>query len=218
MGSGEDDVTLRQPLDLALDDEIQRVDLVVARLWQLLSLLGFGGSLIFALTISHPIGVWIAGFALGALVWFSGTVELLKRGRGGRGLWISTTVFESLVPWVSFVILVHAQSAEYALGSWVPPMLFCALVMGGVARLRPITPLVVGLSSSLSFIVLHFFVAKPALPIGAATQALFRDGTQLTRAVTLALSGALGMYVSAGMRSVFARAESSARAQDLFGK
>jgi hypothetical protein len=218
MARPDDDATLREPLGIALDEEIYRVDVLVAKLWQRLAALGFVGAVAVALTVSHPLGTWTAGFSLVALLWFTLTVSLLNRKTGGRALWITTTVFESLVPWVSFVLLVHAQGAEYALGSWVPPMLFCALVMTGIARLRPLTPLVVGLSSSLSFLALHFFVAKPALPLGAATEALFRDGTQLTRAVTLTLSGALGMYVSAGLRNVFARAESSARAQDLFGK
>lgn len=218
MGRVDEEVTLREPLGSALDDEIHRVDLLVARLWQRLSLLGLVGAVLVAFLVSRPLGIGTGAFAFVGAAWFTVTVSLLQRGRGGRMLWATTTAFESLLPWVSFVILVHAQGAEYALGSWVPPMLFLALVMAGIARLRPLTPLVVGVSSSLAFLALHFFVAKPALPAGAALEALFQDRTQLTRAVTLSLSGALGMFVSAGLRNVFARAESSARAQELFGK
>lgn len=205
-------------IGVALDDEAQRLDWAVARVWQVMGFVGVFGGLLVSVGVSVPLGLWVALMSAAYFSWFSLVLLLLRAGKGGRTLTILATVVEGTVPWFSFAILVQVQGAAYALGSWLPPMLFAALIVASVVRLRPLTPLVVGLSSALAFGALYFFWARGALPPELAGHPLFQTKIQVTRMFSFALSGVLGSLVCQGLLTVIGRAESSARAKDLFGK
>lgn len=209
---------MREPLGAALDDETRRLDLVVARVWVVLGAIGLLGGLTAATFLSKPLGLSTAGVSLLIVAWFSLVAYLLEKKRTGRWFRLTSTIVESAVPWIVLWMLVFVQSASYALGSWLPPMLFCALIVASVARLEPVRPLAIGLSSAVAFLTLYFLVVRGALGPGQVELPLFKAPTQYTRAFSLALGGGLAVLVSRGLRNVIGRAESTARAQDLFGK
>jgi eukaryotic-like serine/threonine-protein kinase len=209
---------IREPLGVALDDEARRLDLVVARVWVLLGTVGLLGGLTAAAVLSKPLGLGAAGISLVFLAWFSLWAYLLEKKVAGRWLRFASTIVESAVPWIVLWMLVFVQSASYALGSWLPPMLFCSLIVASVARLEPMRPLAIGVSGAVAFLTLYFLVVRGALATGQVELPLYRLPTQITRALSLVLGGGLGVLVSRGLRNVIGRAESSARAQDLFGK
>lgn len=217
MRSGSQD-PIREPLGAALEVEVRRIDLWIARVWQVLALICVGLALWFAAVVSRAIGFSFAVVSLVFVGWFSLVHWLLQHQRGGRWLPFVSTVVESSMPWIGLMLLTVAQGAAYALGSWVPPLVFAGLIVAATARLRPMMPLVVGISGAAAFALLHFLAVRSALPPAVAAQPLYRDETQLTRAVALIISGSVGALLAHGLRKVIARAESTVRAQDLFGK
>ncbi len=210
--------SVRVTLGAALDDEGRRLDLVIARAWSGLSLLGLAGGIAVAAVWSRSLGLAVAAISVLLLAWFALVVFLFQKKRGGLRLHFAVAVVESAIPWVVLWVVTLVQGAPYALGSWLPPMLFCALIVASVVRLEPTRPLVIGASSALAFLALYFIVVRAALPSGMTEVPLYRSATQITRACSLLIAGALGMLVSRGLRRVIGRAESSVRARDLFGK
>ena len=144
--------------------------------------------------------------------------ELLRRGRGSRALRTVTTVVESTVPWAFLGVMASTQGAAYALGSWVPPLLFSGLIISSTARLRPVDPLIIGVSSGLVFPFLYFLWLRPALPPELATLPLFQPQMQISRGVSLALAGVLAWMIAGALRSAIGKAESTVRERELFGK
>lgn len=215
---GEESTSLREPLDLALGEQLRRIELAVLRVWQVLTLVGALGALVVAVVISRPLGLWTALTAGVLFAWFTLAAYSLERGAAGPGVALCSILVESSLPWITLLLLVRVQGAAYALGSWLPPMLFSALIVAAVARLRPLTPLLVGLSSSVAFLALYFWVARGELPAAIASQPLFSVGTQITRATSLSFAGVLAMLLARGLRRAIGRADSDVRAQDLFGK
>lgn len=218
MGTPERPSPLSDLLGAALDDEARRLDLVVARAWIVFWLVALVGALVVAATVHKRIGLAAAAVAAVTGLWFFVAATLFVKGRGGRALSITNSVVESSLPWVALVLLLAVQGATYALGSWVPPMLFCGLIVASVVRLRPLAPLLIGISSALAFLVLHLLFVRHALPPETAGQPLYSLSMQVTRAGSLLFSGALSALVCRGLRDAIGRAGSSARAQDLFGK
>ena len=209
---------LRAPLDAALDDELARIERRIARVWQIMSVAGVAGSLILGLRSSRSLALWGSLAALAYLAWFTTEAELLRRGRGSRTLRTVTTVVESTVPWAFLVVMTSTQGAAYALGSWVPPLLFSGLIISSTARLRPTDPLIIGVSSGLVFPFLYFLWLRPALPPELAALPLFQPQIQISRGVSLALAGVLAWMIAGALRSAIGKAESAVRERELFGK
>jgi serine/threonine-protein kinase len=130
----------------------------------------------------------------------------------------ANSVLEALMPWAFTVLIVFTQGVEYALASWVPPMLFCALMVSYTARFRPVAPLVAGAFSALTFPALYFGLVHPRLSPEALTRLINQPATQVSRSITLALAGVLCSAIALGIRRVVGRAEATVREQDLFGK
>lgn len=205
-------------MEQALEHELQRVELAVIRVWQLLALLGLAGAVVAAIVLSFPLGVGTGVVAVALLGWASWVKRRIDGGlHDARIVWVSTLV-ESSLPWATLLLLVHVQGPAYALGSWLPPLLFAALIVASVARLRPVAPLLVGVSSAVAFLVLYFSVVRAGLPAAERAAPLFAPATQVTRAISLASAGLLAALLCRGLRATIVRAESGARAQDLFGK
>src|SRR5512139_4120017 len=109
-------------------------------------------------------GVSAAGFA-----WFTVEERWLAGPRGELALGIGTAV-EAALPPASLVAVALTQGAEYALGSFVSPMLFACVLLASTARLRPAAPLVCGLSTALSFAAIYFGWFRFALSPEAAAK------------------------------------------------
>jgi eukaryotic-like serine/threonine-protein kinase len=209
---------MRSEMRAALDVESLKLDLLVSRVWQLVALLGLIGALTVAATWSRRIGLVVAVVAIASLGWFSLAVYLANEGKLGRRFTIASTVFESAIPWICMVLLIAVQGSVYALGSWLPPMLFTGVLVGQLARLRQLPTILVGISSAIAFIAIYYLLARGHMTPEVANEPLNRASTQITRTFTLALSGVLSALVARGLRGLIGRAESNVRAKDLFGK
>ncbi len=131
--------------------------------------------------------------------------------------WAQVAV-ESTLPWVFVCLLARTQGPEYALGSWVPPMLYACVVCVGILRLRPLVPVVVGVLGTVQYEMLYALYVRPQLSEAALQLPLFGTRMQVVRGVSIAVSGALCSAVAVGLRRAIGRAAKTARAQDLFGK
>jgi len=209
---------LREPLDRALEEQLRRTDLVVVRVWRALFSAGVVFALAVGIAMSHALGLWMAFASALLATWFTFEARWRVRGSPGRLHVVASTVVESAIPWIALGLLVPTQGSSYALASWVPPLLFGALVVASVARLRPWLPLAVGVASSAAFLLCYFAVVRPALPPSFRDLPPYDVGMQLSRALSLVFGGALGMLVSRGLRIAIGRAESDVRSRDLFGK
>jgi len=214
---GRKGARLRAPLDAALEVEIARIELRVVQAWQGMAVLGIGLSLFLGLR-SPGLALWGTLSVAVFFVWFSIVAYLLRAGRGTPQLRIATSLVESTVPWVFLAVLTRTQGPEYALGSWVSPLLFAGVLIVSTARLRPLEPLVFGLSGGVAFLVFYFAWLRKALPPDELAVALYSPRVQISRAVSLMTAGVLAMFVARALRRAIARADSSARERELFGK
>jgi serine/threonine-protein kinase len=209
---------LRDPLDAALSKEILRLEIMVGRVAQALYLGFFFLSIGVALTVSPHLGLLYAMGCASYLAWYSALVHVYRRTGGGAPLRAAAAVVDSTVPWVFAMGLLFAQGAAYALASWIPPFLYCALLIGAVVRLRPSTALVFGLSSGVLFPVFYFVLAHPRLGAAEADAIVYQPRLQWIRTVLIVLAGVLAALLAIGLRRVVGRAEGAVREADLFGK
>jgi serine/threonine-protein kinase len=213
------DGSLRAQLDVALGEEIARFELRIAEVWQATGALGIALALFLGLRgMGDGLALWGTLSVAAYLVWFTVVAWRLRRGRGTSALRVATSIVESSLPWVFLGVLTRTQGAPYALGSWVPPLLFAGMIIVSTARLRPIEPLVLGLSGGLAFIVFYFVWLRSALPPEFAGLPLYSPRVQISRAVSLATAGVLSMVMSRTLRRAIGRADSTARERELFGK
>ena len=202
----------------ALSAELSRLELIAARGWQAISVAGFFGGLVLAATFSAPFGLGATAVSAVYLGWFSFAASRFAKGEGGGLLALGTLALEIAAPWAFALMMVFTQGAGYALGSWVPPMLFSALIVASIIRLRPRPPLIHGVLGGAVYLALYFALARGKLSADDALRPLYRPGIQVTRAVSLLVTGVFGSYVATALRRAIGRADASAREQDLFGK
>jgi eukaryotic-like serine/threonine-protein kinase len=184
------------------------------------------GFAVVGICMAAYVGFFIAsdmGRALGiacivALAWFSIVHALLVRGRAQRLLGWLNPAFELAVPGIALVLLARTQGAAYALGSWVPPLLFALLVMFSTVRLKPALPMTMGLLGAVEYLAVYATVLRTAPMGGHLDEALYRPTMQAVRAVSIVVFGAIGMFASAGLRRAVGQAARQTRAKDLFGK
>jgi serine/threonine-protein kinase len=207
-----------EPLGQALEIEARRVDLLIARGWQGTSIVGLVFALVVAATIDRGLGSWFAVISLGMLAYSSITAFLLGRNRDAEWLSLASTLVESVVPWLSLLVVLAVRGADYALGSWLPPMIFASILIASIVRLRPTAPLITGISSGAAYIVIYYLAARGYLSSASRELPLYQPSTQLTRALSLALAGGCGSLVAVLLRNIMRRAESAVRAKELFGK
>jgi eukaryotic-like serine/threonine-protein kinase len=209
---------IRKPLDEALQAEIAGLDLLICRLWQILGLIGVLGGLCIYLALELRMGLFCSACSLVYLAWFSIEASRRKRGPLPRWLRLASVVVEGTMPWSFMLLLTYTQGAAYALGSWVPPMLFAALIVAATARLRPEVPVLISISGALTHPVLYLALVRAELPPERLAEPLFGMPLQLTRGLSLLLGGLLGGIVAARLRRAIGKADSVVRARDLFGK
>jgi len=209
---------LRKPLGAELDKETFKLQLLTTRLWQLMTALGMLVALVVAQTVSPPLGVACGISCLVMLCWFTAQHELLRRGRARLAITVVSTLIESAIPWALLLIISEVQGARYALGSWVPPLLFAMILVVSTVRLQPWVPIILGLSAGIAFPTLYFLVVREQLSAEAAALPLYQPVMQLTRGASFALGGALCALASRHLRGAIGRADKAARARELFGK
>ena len=209
---------VREQLDAALTAEIRRFEHVWARisggLYGLLTLYG----LVVAATGAAPFGLMLSALCFGYVVYFFITMRLSARPNPPR--WIPTvnTVASSTAPWIFLGALAARENAAYALSSWVPPLVFLAVMVGSIIRLRPLHALYNGAASAALFLTLYFAVLLPMLRRDGSMTLVAEPKMQLQRAVLLLIAGGAIAVVTEQLRRVVGRAESAVREQDLFGK
>lgn len=208
---------VRAPLDEALDHEVRKLDLVVARMWQVLAGFGvLGGVLVFAV-LELPQGKPLSAICVIGVIWF--TVQRIWLTRPSASLAVVlNAAFEAVLPSVFLFAIARTQGAAYALGSYVPPMIYTAAILAATVRLRPRTTLLVGALQSVLFLTIYFAYLRSALPPEEAHKPLFSPAMQVSRALAFALGGAIAFAVTHALRRAIGRAERNVRSQDLFGK
>jgi serine/threonine-protein kinase len=97
-------------------------------------------------------------------------------------------------------------------------MLFGALVVTAIARLRPSAPVLIAVSSALTFPAVYFFVLRGQLQAEALASPLLSPMMQVTRATSLLLGGSFAYFVARGLRRAIGKADSAVRGRDLFAK
>ena len=215
-------LTRTTPLAEALRAEIDQLELYISKaLWLTVALCVVAGVLHYLL-LGYALAMWCALGGLFYLGWFSLEVRMRAQKRVGRALrplWTGATVLvEGTMPWMFIIILTFSESAAYALGSWLPPLIYAALIVATTARLRPAAPLAIGLSAGITFPLIYFVIVYGQLPAGGLDNPLLTPGMQLSRAVFLSIGGVMGMLLSRALRQAISRAEVVARQRDLFGK
>lgn len=208
---------LRAPLDAALAEQLEQLEQITVRVLQLLTGTGVGYALVIS-RLSSRLGFATAANCAFLFAWFSLYGWMLGRRNITRGLRVANVVIESTLPWQFFVAISLSEGPVYALSSWVPPMMFCVLVVAHCARLNPRGSLALGVAGSASYLLAYFVVAMPRIPAASAAWILTQPPMQIGRASGLFMSGFLGAMVARALLRAIGRAESDVRARDLFGK
>ncbi|MBL9022022.1 MAG: serine/threonine protein kinase [Myxococcales bacterium] len=218
-----DDVTptrdspLRAPLDEALGDQLRELDVALARAYQILAVAGMFGGALVGYVLALPQGYAMVGLSALGLAWFRVQERWLPGPRGALAQRIGVA-FEAAMPPIFLVAVGLTQGAEYALGSFVSPMLYACVLLASTARLRPVAPLVIGASSGVAFLAIYFLWLRGALSPESTELPLFRPPMQISRSIAFLTGGALAFLVTKALRRAIGRAERKVRADDLFGK
>ncbi len=206
------------PFLIALSSGLERLERILLRVWQLLSLLGIVTGLLYASLVSRPLGYASAlGSAL-FLIWFVIAGNLADRGEAPKSLSSINAAVEALVPWAFLLAIAWSNGPEYALASWVPPFLFCSCIVTHVARLRLWAPAVLGVSGALAYPATYWLFVVDRLPPSAMGFLINQPATQHARSVTLAASGLIGTLLVFGLHAVVVGAEGAARERELGGR
>jgi eukaryotic-like serine/threonine-protein kinase len=210
--------SLRHPLENALDRELRRLERTIIRAWLALSLVGVVLALVLAVTVSKRLGFAMAAMGAALVAVFAISDRVVRVRPLGKRSSLLLVAIEAVVPWAFFAVLQLSQGAAYALASWVPPLLFAALIVAWVARLEPRAPLVVGAVGAATFLAIYFVYVHPNVPTGAARSIIQEPPLQLSRAFSLLVAGAIGAGVARALRDAIGHADRTVRRDELFGK
>jgi serine/threonine-protein kinase len=200
------------------DAKVAVLELGVIRAERGISIVGLLIALYVAAFVAPAMGRTLAWCAAFTILWFSLVAALLARGRAVRGLRLVNPVVELCIPGLGLIVMAHTQGAAYALGSWVPPMLFVFLVLVSIIRLRPALPVIIGVVGGVEYLLIYLLVLRREPMLGYLDGTLYRLPMQVVRSLSILLFGAMGMAVSATLRRTVGQAASQTRARELFGK
>jgi serine/threonine-protein kinase len=200
------------------DAKVAVLELAVVRAEQGISFVGLLIALYVAVFVAPAMGWRLALCSVFTIAWFTVVRTLLARDRGVRTLRIVNPLVELVIPGIGVVVMAHTQGAAYAIASWVPPMLFLFLILLSIVRLRPALPVVIGFVGGLEYLLIYLLVLRRSPLLGYLDGTLYRLPMQVVRSLSLVLFGAMGMAVSATLRSTVGQAVAQTRARDLFGK
>jgi len=203
----------------ALDLELRRFFRLAIRLWQIIALLGLVTSLLVAATVSAGVGLTMAAIAAIYLAIMSPFVRRVEDDKPlARGVEELGAVIEASVPWTCLIVLGFVEGGDYALASWVPPILFGIVLLLNVIRLRVLAPLIIGIAGGLTFPLCYFLLLRDRVPAELATHMLFEAPMQVTRGISLVAFGIVAALGTRYLREAIVRAEGTFRQRDLFGK
>jgi hypothetical protein len=205
-----------ETLDQELAVEIGRLELLMVRGFQGISTFGTLAGLAVAGTISRDAGLAAAATFGVLLLWFLVLGRRMARGRVSASLRAASIVVESTFPWLFLAMIAAWQGAVHALSSWVPPLLFCVLMVMYAARLRARPCLFIGIAGAIVYALVYWGFVYPRLPPNAPLSA--QPAMQVLRSSILVLGGVVGAVLARGLRRAIFRAESAVRAKDLFSK
>jgi serine/threonine-protein kinase len=208
---------VRAPLHDALDSEIRRLDLLLVNAWRLIAAFGVVVGLLVGVMLDLRHGPASALVCAVGFAWFTVQARWIAKTKSATPIWIGT-VIEGALPMVFLVVIAETQGAAYALGSYVPPMVFTALVMAGAARLRPLPTLLIGVAQGVGLVVIYHAKLRAMLPPDEVGKPLFSPELQWSRAVSYSLGGGVTYVITQALKRAIGRAERSVRALDLFGK
>jgi serine/threonine protein kinase len=145
--------------------------------------------------------------------------------RGLAGGWFDArlarrvgSLIEPAVPVFATLMLIVAQGLAYTLGSWVPPLLFAWVSVFGVLRLRTWQPPLSGVIAALLFLIVVFGLGPVLDPSPLPSGAIYEAKTQLTRALTIVLSGAFSGVITWRVRSILSAHLKAAQGATWLGK
>ncbi len=203
-------------IHVALDEELGRLERVTLRILAAMSAIGAVLGIVVSLTATVRFGLIEVGFSVLTGAWFFFYGRALDRRQVGLILRIVQSLVESSLPWLSLLLVAASQGVVYALGSWVPPVTFYALMLVAVARLKPRLCFVYAVAGAALFPLVYYALLRPHLPADAPLFA--RPAMQGSRSLTMLVSGFVCAILARGLLRAIGRAESNVRAQDLFGK
>ncbi|TNE88722.1 MAG: serine/threonine protein kinase [Deltaproteobacteria bacterium] len=205
----------QSPLWSALESSSAELERMIARADQLVSGLCIAVALYASAAISPSLGLPLSLLSGLAFAYFSVAAAMLSRGLGFAVLrWVNPLV-ELALPGAALLITVFAEGPAYALGSWVPPMLFTLYIGAGIVRLHAPIPFAVGVLAAAEYLFVWLVAIRGAVD---PTVTLFSPRVQLVRASSLVLFGIGSSLAVVALRRVIDAANADVRSQELFGK
>lgn len=208
---------LRAPLHEALGEQLRELDKKITHTWRILGIVGVVGGLLVWKVLGFEEGPSIAALSGFGVAWFTVYLFWLERP-SARWAERAEIFVETILPTCFLLAITFTRAAADALGSYVPPMLYAAVMVAGIARLWALAPLLYGAANAALFLGSYFFVIQDRLTPEEAIRPLFSTGMQITRALAFAFGGVLAFLVTREVRRAFGRAERNVRSLDLFGK
>ncbi len=210
---------LRRPLANALDAEMRRIELFIARIWVLLAMAGTLGAIIVATMVDRTLGVTMAVMSALAGGFFALVVRRVRKAPLRKRTSAVVAAVEGVLFCAFFVALAALKGAPYALSSWIPPMLACSLIVAWITRLEPRATLLVSCSAAVTYLIVYFVYVRPMVPSGPA-HTIFRQDPpmQISRAITIVVGGALGAAIAGELRRAIGRVDATLRREELLGK
>ncbi|MEW5848568.1 MAG: serine/threonine-protein kinase [Myxococcota bacterium] len=202
----------------ALDEEIIRLERVVALSGIILAGAGVILSVYTALFVSRALGLPLMAFALVLLGWFAAVRLCLGYGVGPRVFQWLNPLAEITIPTALVLIDTRTQGPEYALASPVPLQFYVVFCCVAVLRLKRWMPLLVGAVAAVQYALVYLAVIRPQMPAALLEHPAYRTDMILMRSVVLLLAGGVGTLVGMAIRRAVGQASSEVRSHELFGK
>ncbi|MGE0787132.1 MAG: serine/threonine-protein kinase [Sandaracinaceae bacterium] len=207
-----------RPLDAALAAELVRFERAAVRVWTIVVFVMMLSAIAYAGAVQPLVGLGMTVVSAIFVGWYVWLGWRLGRGPAGAGLEAAIVVAEVAFPWLSLGVLVLARGADYAIGSWLPPMLFCGNLVSNAVQMRPHRAIANGIGSALLYVLAYFLWMRVELPSSVGDALLYGVPTQLTRAVSLLAGGIAAAAAARALRNMINRAGVLSRQRDLFGK
>jgi serine/threonine protein kinase len=201
-----------------IDTEIAAIERTLAIGGLFMAIIGFTVAVYTAIVADARLGVPLAIVALLALGYFMSVRRLLDERPDFTFLRTFSPIVEQIFPFVVTVVIIATQGAAYALGSWVPPILYTGILLQNLFRLRPGLSLAMGALSSGGFAIITFIMVPLLDERPLPDTELYSVRMQLARCLTLFLVGAVIGAATLILRRAMSQGASRLRAVDLFGK
>jgi serine/threonine-protein kinase len=203
------------PLWQALESGVTELEIILARGGQGVGVVGIVLAVWVATFVSRETGAVLAVVVAATLSFYTAVHALLRRGIAVRTLRFVAPLFEVAVPAAVLWILGRTEGAAYAVGSWVPPQLFCVFIAASILRLDPRVPLAMGALAAALYGAIWFGDLRAHVD---PTMTLYRTEMQLVRMGSLVLTGVACAGAVLSLRAAIAEASSQLRSKELFGK